>query len=227
MAETMTARDLARRIRETHGSPRYLRAAEVAKLIRKRLKKEFPGTKFSVRTSTYSGGASIDVRYEDGPAERYVEAVVGSFTGARFDGTIDLGWSVDHWLLPDGSAEVAVDRGSEGSKGAHPALATIKPHDDAELVAFGTLYTSVHRTLSIGFLETLAARITDGMAVEPPRIVEGWNGGGEVAAEDRERSPVSNVGPSDYWWHWPNVLRRAAHRLAVEDLENDAVEIDY
>lgn len=223
----METREMARRIRETHGSPRYLRAAEVAKLLRKRLKTEFPGTKFSVRTSTYSGGASIDVRYTDGPSKRYVEAVVGAFQGARFDGMIDLGWSVDHWLLPDGSVQVAIDSGSEGSKGVHAPLTTIKPHDDAELVSFGTLYTSVDRTLSIGFLEKLAARIVAGTNTEPPRIVEGWNGGGEVAKEDRERSPIGNAGPCDWHWHWPNVLHRASHRLAERDLDNDFVEVTY
>jgi hypothetical protein len=227
MADTMSEREFGRRIRETHGAPRDLRAAEVAKLIRKRLKTEFPGTKFSVRTSTFAGGAAVDVRYTDGPSLRYVEAVVGDFTGARFDGMIDLGWTVDHWLLPDGAAVVAVDSGSEGSRGVHPALATIKPHDDAELVSFGNLYTSVNRTLSVGFLEKLAARIAADAGAEPPRIVEGYGGGGTVADEDRNRSPIGNAGPVDFYWHWTDVLFRASRRLAEGDLDNDFVEVTY
>ena len=40
---------------------KYFTCAETAKLIRQSLKEAFPGVKFSVRSSTYSGGASIDV----------------------------------------------------------------------------------------------------------------------------------------------------------------------
>ena len=38
----------------------YLTCAETAKLVRSALKAAFPGVKFSVCSSTYSGGASID-----------------------------------------------------------------------------------------------------------------------------------------------------------------------
>ena len=68
----------------------YLTCAETAKLIRKALKEEFPKVKFSVRSSTYSGGASIRVNWIDGPLEKAVEAVAGAFAGATFDGMIDL-----------------------------------------------------------------------------------------------------------------------------------------
>jgi hypothetical protein len=63
---------------------------EVAKLIRKVLKAKFPGTKFSVRTSKYSGGSSIDVNYTDGPALPNVEHFINHFHGATFDGMEDL-----------------------------------------------------------------------------------------------------------------------------------------
>ena len=42
---------------------KYLSCAETAKLVRTALKKNFPGVKFSVRSSVYSGGASIDVSW--------------------------------------------------------------------------------------------------------------------------------------------------------------------
>ncbi len=41
----------------------YLSCAETAKMIRQVLKESFPGVKFSVKSSTYSMGASITVRY--------------------------------------------------------------------------------------------------------------------------------------------------------------------
>lgn len=69
---------------------RYLSCAETAKLVRKALKEKFPGIKFSVRSKTYSGGASITVSWTDGPTTKQVDAVTDFFEGASFDGMIDL-----------------------------------------------------------------------------------------------------------------------------------------
>ncbi|MBG6192403.1 hypothetical protein IWX64_003375 [Arthrobacter sp. CAN_A212] len=60
---------------------RYISAKDTAALIRKDLKADFPGIKFSVRTNTYSGGASIDVAWTDGPALRSVEAITNHYQG--------------------------------------------------------------------------------------------------------------------------------------------------
>ena len=69
---------------------KYLSCADTAKLVRKALKAAFPGVKFSVRSKTYSGGASIDINYTDGPTQSEVNAVVDQFQGADFDGMQDL-----------------------------------------------------------------------------------------------------------------------------------------
>lgn len=74
----------------------YIDAAEVAKLIRKTLKLEFPQIKFSVKTSKYSGGASIDISWVDGPTSKQVKDIVGFYEGASFDGMQDLKSSVYH-----------------------------------------------------------------------------------------------------------------------------------
>lgn len=68
----------------------YLSCADTAKLVRTALKARFPETKFSVRSSVYSGGASIDVSWTDGPSSAKVESITKQFTGASFDGMIDL-----------------------------------------------------------------------------------------------------------------------------------------
>lgn len=68
----------------------YISCADTAKLIRQALKESFPGIKFSVRSSTYSGGASIRVSWVDGPNSAQVEAVAGVFQGAYFDGMTDF-----------------------------------------------------------------------------------------------------------------------------------------
>jgi hypothetical protein len=68
----------------------YLSAAETAKLVRKALSEAFPGVKFSVRSKSYSGGASINVGWIDGPNSKQVEAVAKRFEGSHFDSMIDL-----------------------------------------------------------------------------------------------------------------------------------------
>lgn len=68
----------------------WLGAAELAKLIRKELKANFPGQKFSVRSSNYSGGSSIAIRWTDGPTQGDVDLVVEHFQRVSFDGMIDL-----------------------------------------------------------------------------------------------------------------------------------------
>lgn len=69
---------------------KYISCTETAKIIRKELKSNFPGIKFSVRSSSYAGGASISIEWLDGPAQRAVESVTSVFRGSSFDSSIDL-----------------------------------------------------------------------------------------------------------------------------------------
>jgi len=73
----------------------YVIGREVSKLIKKVLKKAYPGITFSVRYSSYAGGSSIDIYWTDGPPEKMVDRLVGIFEGATFDGMRDLKESVD------------------------------------------------------------------------------------------------------------------------------------
>lgn len=68
----------------------YLTCADTAKLLRAALKSNFPGVKFSVRSSVYSGGASIRVNWIDGPFIKEVDPIAQRYAGATFDGSIDL-----------------------------------------------------------------------------------------------------------------------------------------
>jgi hypothetical protein len=54
----------------------YTNVVDDAKNIRKDLKKAFPGANFSVRSSRYSMGSSIHVRWVDGPATNDVEEIL-------------------------------------------------------------------------------------------------------------------------------------------------------
>lgn len=76
--------------RAAQASPRYISCAETAALVRQALRKAFPRVTFSVRSKTYSGGASITVRWTDGPTSGEVERIAKAFAGASFDGMIDL-----------------------------------------------------------------------------------------------------------------------------------------
>jgi conjugative element/phage-associated large polyvalent protein len=67
----------------------YIPTKDVAKIIRAELTKAFPGTKFSVRTQSSSGGSHVDVGWTDGPAPRQVDAVIGWLSGKTFDGMDD------------------------------------------------------------------------------------------------------------------------------------------
>jgi hypothetical protein len=67
----------------------FISVVDTAKIVRKTLKSVFPGVKFSVRCRKYSGGASIDVTWTNGPELDRVEGVTKNFEGSKFDGMTD------------------------------------------------------------------------------------------------------------------------------------------
>lgn len=71
------------------GAVVQLSPTETANEIRAALKAAFPGVKFGVRTSKYSGGSSIRVTYERGPASDKVSRIADRFQGRDFDGMTD------------------------------------------------------------------------------------------------------------------------------------------
>jgi hypothetical protein len=122
---------------------RYLTCAETAKLVRAALRAEFPGVKFSVRSSTYAGGASIDVSWIDGPQWDAVQAVCGLYEGASFDAMQDL-------------------------KSYHSSI--LSTPDGAEEVRFGADFVQAHRRLSPQFQEDCAAIACAGLGVDGERL---------------------------------------------------------
>src|SRR5699024_3171235 len=68
-------------------------ATDTAKKIRKALKKNFPEYKashFKVKTSKYTGGSSINVKWKDNPSSEEVNKVIKQYESAHFDGMQDL-----------------------------------------------------------------------------------------------------------------------------------------
>jgi hypothetical protein len=118
---------------------KFLSCAETAKLVRAELKKQLPNFKFSVKSAKYSGGASVDVTWENGLSQSEVEKVVEKFSGAGFDGMVDLQYYKYHWLLPDGSVQVA--------SCDHEGIETEKP-SGAIAVQLGADYIICNRHLT-------------------------------------------------------------------------------
>ena len=85
----------------------YISVTDTAKLVREALKHAFPTQTFSVRSKSYSGGASITAYWTDGPRTKRVDAVIKAFEGCTFDGMIDLKSYHDSILVgPNGPRKV-------------------------------------------------------------------------------------------------------------------------
>jgi hypothetical protein len=111
----------------------YIDAAVAAKMLREALKRNFPGVKFSVRTSKYSGGASVRVSYATGPTVERVQSVAQRFSGADFDGMTD-------------------------SKSYHSAV-LVAPDGAMREVHFGSDYVFVDRDEPQGLYDAVVAKL--------------------------------------------------------------------
>ena len=127
-------------------SAEYIGVAETAKLIRAALKKAFPSQKFSVKSESYAGGASIRINYIGGPATSAVEAIINPYNGGGFDGSVDMAYCRHSWLAPDGSASPAYSSGTEGSRGSHPKYFGDSHAAGCRYVRFGADFIFVNRT---------------------------------------------------------------------------------
>ena len=122
----------------------YFKRTDVTKIIRAVLKDAFPGTKFYVKSDSYSGGSSCNVSYDGtqpgAPELKAVDDLVRSFGTHGFDGMIDLAYSLNRWVMPNGTIGGTVTSGTEDSRGTVPARNDAKPHPDAVLMGMGIGY---------------------------------------------------------------------------------------
>ncbi|MFJ5142654.1 DUF3560 domain-containing protein [Streptomyces sp. NPDC088707] len=81
----------------------YVATKYVSAELRSRLKAEFPGAKFSVRTGTGTGSAWISVSWTDGPDTEAVSRIAGPLHGAHWDG------STDSYVQTNNEVTVTVD----------------------------------------------------------------------------------------------------------------------
>jgi hypothetical protein len=64
-------------------------AAQAAKQIKAELKKEFPSIKFSVKSSNFSMGNSVNIGWTNGPTDKKVCAITDKYQYGHFDGMTD------------------------------------------------------------------------------------------------------------------------------------------
>lgn len=112
------------------------------------LKNKFPKQKFSVRSDTYSGGAIINVDWTDGVNEEAVDEAISYLERSGFDGSIDLKYYIDHWMLPDGSITQARSQGTENSGGYRKGFNNPKPHPEAVKINLGADFIFTNRHVS-------------------------------------------------------------------------------
>jgi hypothetical protein len=134
---------------ETPSRAASVSITDTAKLIRALLKKKFPNVKFSVRTSKYAGGSSMRISWEDGPTAALVEAYTNGFKSGGFDGMIDMKYSADSWLYPDGTASFKDTDGTGGQRGSVPDDTAEPMKDGAIPVRFGGDFIFVERSVSM------------------------------------------------------------------------------
>ena len=64
--------------------------AQAAKAIKKELKERWPNVNWRIRSSIFSGGTSVYIRWIDGPTQDEVRQIVGKYQYGYFDGMEDL-----------------------------------------------------------------------------------------------------------------------------------------
>ena len=157
--------------REDDGAA-VITAVDVAKLIRHRLKTVWPAVKFSVRCDGYD---CVNVGWTDGPTQRAVQAEIDAYEFGGFDGSIDLAYSADNWLHPDGRMEAAASRGTEGSMGAVAGYVSDCPKPGAILVKYGPKYIFANRTESPEHMAALALRAAAHYGIEYDTSRAAWD----------------------------------------------------
>ena len=76
--------------------PIVVDATWIARVLERRLLKEYPEAYFTRKIRRLAGGDRVSVTWQNGPDEEAVRAVVGMYEGTRLSGEKDRCW-VSHW----------------------------------------------------------------------------------------------------------------------------------
>ncbi len=97
-----------------------------AKNIRIELAATFPGVKFSVKSSRFSMGDSIRVRWTDGPTIGQVDEIIDRYAGGSFDGMTDCySYARDAWRDAFGDAKYISSERESSDRAIASAIRTV------------------------------------------------------------------------------------------------------
>lgn len=126
---------------------RFIGVAEMAKILKKELRHNFPDVKFSVKSDSYSGGSSINVEYTDGVAFDKVDSIARNYAGKGFDGMIDMSYFHYLYLNKDGFLRTHKSEGTTDSMGVSPSYENKLP-EGAIMVETSHPYIFTRRNIS-------------------------------------------------------------------------------
>jgi len=113
-----------------------------AKNMRIELKTAFPGVKFSIKSSRFSGGNSIDVRWVDGPISKQVDAIVAKYEAGKFNGMDDsYTYTADAWNDAFGDAKYVHTSRDLSDKAIASAIRTLLARHGEQLGDLATKLT--------------------------------------------------------------------------------------
>jgi hypothetical protein len=192
---------------------KFLSCSETAALVRKQLKLHYPGIKFYVRSKTYSGGASIDIAWIDGPGPKDVERIAKAYEGADFDGMQDLKTYKTAYLFPDGTAQLAtVD---DGNTQVNP-----KPAGAVEVYP-GADFIFCNRHVTPGFAKPIIKAVCDEFGVPEPVYYE--NQHAWIADKETDITVLDWDACSPQWndlsWH----INQEVHKRLAGETANQLV----
>lgn len=119
-------------------SPKVDALQAAAKNIRIELKSAFPKVKFSVKSSRFSMGDSIDVSWIDGPISEQVEAIISRYQAGSFNGMEDIyEHSRSAWKDAFGDAKYVHARRDDSDAALVSAIRTVRAKYAANLAARG------------------------------------------------------------------------------------------
>jgi hypothetical protein len=131
----------------TTATAEWVSVADTAIEVRKALKKAFPGFKFtSVKSKSYSGGASIYIDWVDGPTVAEVDVVIDFYKGSTFDSMTDM-------------------------KSSRPAV-----EYEGRTIRWGADFISTNRSYSAEFFHEIVDKICSDFGVTKPPISDGDGG---------------------------------------------------
>lgn len=137
----------ALRAANTHLVPANIKGGSLvaaAKNCRIELKAAFPGVKFSVRTSRFSGGDSMDVQWIDGPTSDQVSSIVDRYSAGHFNGSDDsYNYSDSAWTAAFGDAKYVHTRRDDSDRAIESAIRTVRAKYAGSFEAKGIATPSV------------------------------------------------------------------------------------